>query len=87
MEEGSPAETAGIRPGDIILSLGERKIVNPEEVLAASFYLNAGEPLRITVSRGGSVHAVTLRCATPPGSQEEIAPASTSQEGGKNPLK
>ena len=86
VEQGSPAETAGIRPGDIILSLGEKKIVNPEEVLAASFYLNAGEPLRITLSRAGSVHAVTLRCALPPGSPEGSAEASP-EEGGKNPLK
>lgn len=81
VEQGSPAETAGIRPGDMILSLGERKIVNPEEVLAASFYLNAGEPLRITLSRGGSVHAVTLRCTAPPGSTEGSPEASAGENG------
>lgn len=78
VEQGSPAETAGIRPGDIILSLGEKKIVNPEEVLAASFYLNAGEPLRITISRGGNIQSFTLRCGAPAGSRVENAEATAA---------
>lgn len=69
---GSPAEAAGIQPGDILLSLGAHPIQNPEDVLEASFYLTAGEKLQATVLRKGVSQNLTLECAEMPSPDEEL---------------
>ena len=68
VEAGSPAESAGLLAGDTLVSLGSHSITNPEEVVAASFYLSAGDALRIGVSRGGQIHFIDLHCSEPPSS-------------------
>jgi len=67
IEPGSPAEKAGIRSGDSLLSIGDRPIVMPEEVLESSFYLTAGQEIRIVLSRSGELRRITVRCAPVPG--------------------
>jgi serine protease Do len=67
VEPGSPAERAGIRPGDSLLAIGNRSIVMPQEVLESSFYLTAGQDVRLVLSRSGELRRVTLRCAPVPG--------------------
>jgi serine protease Do len=69
VEPGSPAEKAGIRPGDALISIGERTIVMPQEVLESSFYLTAGENVRLVLSRNGELRRITLRCAPVPGEE------------------
>lgn len=64
--QGSPAELAGIRAGDIILSLGDRRITKPEDVLEGSFYLEAGQSVRITAARGGENKTFTVNCTAVP---------------------
>ncbi len=63
VEPGSPAENAGIRAGDTLLSLGDHIIQTPEDVLDASFYLNSGESLQVKLVREGVIKKLTLRCA------------------------
>lgn len=67
VEFGSPAEVAGLKGGDMILSIAGRNITSPEEVLAASFYLHTGESVGISILRGGKVRTVRLLCSAPPG--------------------
>lgn len=66
VEPGSPAESAGIQPGDMILSLAGKPIREPEEVLGASFYLSGGDPVRLVIIRGGERRAVDFRCGVLP---------------------
>lgn len=66
VEPGSPAEAAGIQPGDMILSLAGKPIREPEEVLGASFYLSGGDPVRLIIIRGGEQRAVEFRCGVLP---------------------
>ena len=67
VEPASPAENSGLRAGDMILSIAGRNIINPDEVLAASFYLSAGEQVGVTILRSGEVRKLQLLCSVPPG--------------------
>src|SRR5437868_3160454 len=48
----TPATEAGIKPGDILLQVGNTKVREPEDVLDASFFITAGDTVPITVVRG-----------------------------------
>src|SRR6266487_3228997 len=50
--EGTPAANSGIKPGDILLQVGRKKVTQPEDVLDASFFITAGDIVPITVMRG-----------------------------------
>src|SRR5215475_3217235 len=53
VDQGSPAEQAGIRPGDVITSLDGKNSPNWEEV-QNTVIINPGRPLPITVERNGT---------------------------------
>ena len=48
----TPAEDAGIKPGDVVLQVGKTKVHEPEDILDASFFITAGDTVPITVMRG-----------------------------------
>jgi len=73
IDPGSPAETAGLQPGDTLLMLGNHTVHTPEDVLEASFYLTAGEPIQITIWRGGSIRKLTLVCSEKPETDDDLA--------------
>src|SRR5438067_4257787 len=52
IRDDTQAARSGIKPGDILLQLGQRKISEPEDVLDASFYITASDTVPITVMRG-----------------------------------
>src|SRR6266702_3660874 len=52
MMEGTPAANSGIKPGDMLLQVGRKKVTQPEDVLDASFFITAGDTVPITVIRG-----------------------------------
>ena len=76
VEPGSPAEAAGLQPGDMIMSLGGKPIREPEEVLGASFYLSGGDPVRLTILRGGEQRNVEFRCGMIPDPSVAEAPVN-----------
>jgi regulator of sigma E protease len=53
VDQGSPAEQAGIRPGDVITSLDGKNSPNWEEV-QNTVIINPGRPLPITIERNGT---------------------------------
>jgi len=75
VEPESPAEKAGLRPGDIILGIGSNSICNPEDVLGASFYLTAGESVNLTLLRSGNLKKVSIRCGEYPDPATQVAGA------------
>jgi S1-C subfamily serine protease len=48
----SPAATAGIQPGDLLLQVGSRATADYADVANAFFYLVPGEPTRLSLMRG-----------------------------------
>ncbi len=50
--DGTPAAHSGMKRGDILLQLGQKKIAKPEDVIDASFYVTAGDVVPVTVMRG-----------------------------------
>jgi len=75
VEQGSPAEEAGLRAGDMIVSLAGKPIKEPEEVLGASFYLSGGDNVRMTFIRGGELRSISFRCAETPEATQVTAPS------------
>lgn len=51
VEKGSPAEQAGVKVGDIIVKVENKKISKMDELNARKFEMKIGDKLKITVSR------------------------------------
>src|SRR5438046_3238865 len=67
--EGTPAAGSGIKPGDILLQVGRKKVHEPEDVLDASFFITAGDTVPITVLRGSEKLTFNVQAETHPASQ------------------
>jgi Do/DeqQ family serine protease len=50
---GSPADKAGVRPGDVLLGIGERKVKDAQNMLEVIAALQPGERSRISLRREG----------------------------------
>lgn len=72
VEEGSAAEKAGIRSGDIIVKLGDAEIASVSDLTAAKKVYRAGDTTTVTVYRGGE--EITLQLTF------DVQPEETEQE-------
>jgi putative serine protease PepD len=57
---GSPAELAGIKAGDIILSIAGRPVTRPEELIVAIRAMAPGDRVRLEIRSGGATSTVTV---------------------------
>ena len=64
----SPAQTAGLRPGDIVLTAGDRTIEQQSDLVRATTF-DAGSEMEWTIQRDGRTEVVHLtpRVSPPPG--------------------
>jgi serine protease Do len=67
--DGTPAAGSGIKPGDILLQVGRKKVHEPEDVLDASFFITAGDTVPITVMRGNEKLTFNVQAELHPASQ------------------
>ncbi|MEY3895366.1 MAG: hypothetical protein RLZZ214_885 [Verrucomicrobiota bacterium] len=61
----SPAAAVGIRPNDVLLSIGNRQIADYADAANAFFYLLPGRPVRVRVVRGAETLEFTLTPTKP----------------------
>ena len=61
--QGSPAAEAGLKPCDLIETVGGKKVKNPSEVQVAVDQGKVGQPLMISIKRGSGSRDVTLEPA------------------------
>jgi putative serine protease PepD len=63
---GSPAEQAGLQPGDIISSIGDRPVGDADDVVAAVQSRSVGDDVTVTYTRDGSEQEVTVTLGQAP---------------------
>ncbi len=63
---GSPAQSAGLRTGDVITAVSGRPVDSREAFSTYTATVPSGQPVELTVVRGGSSHTVTVRPVDPP---------------------
>jgi|SRR5437016_1289496 len=84
--EDTPAAQSGIKPGDILLQLGQKKITEPVDVFDASFYVTAGDVVPVTVMRGNEKRIFHVRAALHPDSKTGMLLASPGTIPGAIPM-
>jgi S1-C subfamily serine protease len=57
---GGPADQAGVRPGDKIVAIDDKKVSSSEDVSAAVTARRPGEQAKVTVERGGARRTLTV---------------------------
>ncbi len=73
---GTPAAESGAKPGDILLEVGKTKVHEPEDVIDASFFITAGDPVPITVLRGDERLTFSVEAGFHPATQRPPVIAS-----------
>src|SRR5438874_11902777 len=66
---GTPAARSGIKSGDVLLSVGRKKVTQPEDVLDTSFFITAGDAVPIIVMRGNEKLTFNVQADFHPASQ------------------
>jgi putative serine protease PepD len=62
-----PADTAGLRPGDVVAGIDGAAVTNPADVGAAIASHGPGDTVRVDVVRGGVRQSIDVRLGTRPG--------------------
>ena len=75
--KGSPAEVAGLMPGDVIVAVTRKPIIKMRELSRRIASLDAGQSADLEVIRGGRSQTIGVRIGIMPGS-EQLARASSA---------
>jgi len=71
VQQNSPASRVGLRKGDVITQIDNKKITNSEDVLNLTARKNVGDTVKITFTRQGKTFSRTLKIGDRP---DEIVP-------------
>lgn len=85
--KGTPAEKSGLRAGDEVLTIGNRPVREPSDVLDSAFFANVGEKIPVKVRRNGKEETFTITVAARPETSRivEPAPLFPDSQGGSAP--
>jgi serine protease Do len=72
IRDGTPAAGSGLKPGDILVQVGNVPVHEPEDVIDASFFISAGDSVPITVMRGNEKLTVNVQAETHPAAKHDV---------------
>jgi serine protease Do len=79
---GSPAERAGMRPYDVIVSLDGRDVAREDELIRQVASMAPGVTVRLDLLRDGRTETVTVKLAERPARQPASPPSSPDASAG-----
>ena len=77
VEKGSPAAKAGLEPGDVILGINGKEVVNSSDLPATVATITPGETAKLQVWRGGSSRQIDVQVGK--FSDEKVAANETAE--------
>jgi S1-C subfamily serine protease len=80
----SPAGAAGVTEGDIIVQIGDAKIMRPVDVVRVVSELAPGTPVDVTVWRGGGERKFQAKLIAKPATAAPAAPPAATPPGKKS---
>ena len=83
----TPAFGSGVKTGDILLQVGNKKVHDPEDVIDASFFLTAGDKIPITVLRGNEKLTFEIEADIHPASRRAPVVAAPANQAVTIPLR
>ena len=85
--KGTPAERSGLKAGDEVISIGNRPVREPSDVLDSAFFASVGEKIPVKVRRNGKEETFTITVASRPDNSRivEPAPLFPDSQGGSAP--
>jgi len=78
VEANSPAEAAGLKPGDVVATVGDMNIVRGVDFERALLGRSSGESVSLTVRRNSQRLELALKLATAP--KQDLSPAEQAWE-------
>ncbi|MET0936175.1 MAG: Do family serine endopeptidase [Luteibacter sp.] len=78
--QNGPAAKAGIRPGDVVTTVGDKKIENVQQLLTAVAGLKPGEASRFALRRGGDKMELDVTPGLRPKTTARRAPATPAPD-------
>ena len=72
----TPGAKAGVRPGDVVVAVGERPVRDPDDVIQTVQSTPVGEKIPLTVIRKGKKQTLTIEVARRPAPREVLATRS-----------
>ncbi|WP_437929670.1 trypsin-like peptidase domain-containing protein [Sorangium sp. So ce291] len=83
VEPESPGSRLGFKPGDVITSLGGRRVEHARELARALRRSKPGDEVTLTYKRGGADRRATVRLERPAGHEPSPRPRVPDDRGGR----
>lgn len=74
VEEGSPADHAGIEPGDILLSFNAQSISSAQQIIRLVQQTSAGRKVKVQLWRNGKSRSAFITTVSPPAIVDDVGP-------------
>ncbi|MGH6892146.1 MAG: DegQ family serine endoprotease [Dongiaceae bacterium] len=82
VQDGSPAATAGLKSGDVVLGFGDHAIASPKDLSRVVAETPSGTSAPVKIWRNGAEQTVSIKVAP---MKEDVASAETSGDGPSTP--